>query len=324
MEVEVHENLPFVLRIEMEGNPKPKAYFKWTHLSSLSEVNASSYHSNTFLYYATYKMNHVDASFCGERLQTTLQNNLGSSTTKHIRVIVLLKLEEPLNLKAERLSNGTCVKVNWKKIKSGACKVKYLVKLKDPYGKEVDKSYGYNIGAMKMCNILPHEHVTHVELTVQFRRVMKTVTAIVGGNGMLSSRKEIFTTLGTIYNSEESKKSKLLQSTNVISKFSVYYPVSKDSQVTGSPILTKFGKYLVIGILAVAAMVVALLMVVKVVKMIKALGLRQEKSRKHIQAESNYMELQEHRNEQKSEYTELLNIYEEISEINLQTVSISS
>ena len=92
MEVEVHENLPFVLRIEMEGNPKPKAYFKWTHLSSLSEVNASSYHSNTFLYYATYKMNHVDASFCGERLQTTLQNNLGSSTTKHIRVIVLCKL----------------------------------------------------------------------------------------------------------------------------------------------------------------------------------------------------------------------------------------
>jgi len=62
-------------------------------------------------------------------------------------------------------------------------------------------------------------------------------------------------------------------------------------------------------------MVVALLMVVKVVKMIKALGLRQEKSRKHTQAESNYMELQGHRNEHKSEYTELLNIYEEISEI---------
>ena len=107
-----------------------------------------------------------------------------------------MKLEEPLKLKAERLSNGTCVKVNWKKIKSGACKVKYLVKLKDSYGKELNMSYGYNIGGMKMCNILPHEYVTHVELTVQFRWVMKTVIAIVGGKGMLSSRKEIFTTLG--------------------------------------------------------------------------------------------------------------------------------
>ena len=107
-----------------------------------------------------------------------------------------MKLEEPLNLKAERLLNGTCVKVNWKKIESAACKVKYLVKLKDPYGKEVYKSYGYNIGAMKMCNILPHVYVTHVELTVQFRWVMKTVIAIVGRKGMLSSRKEIFTTLG--------------------------------------------------------------------------------------------------------------------------------
>ena len=88
----MHENLPFVLRIEMEGNPKPKAFFKWSHLSSLSEVNASSSPLNPFRYYAVYKMNHVDASFCGERLQTTLQNNIGSSTTKHVSVIVLCKL----------------------------------------------------------------------------------------------------------------------------------------------------------------------------------------------------------------------------------------
>ena len=111
-------------------------------------------------------------------------------------LIFLVKLEQPLNLKAEKLPNGGCFKVNWKKIESASCKVKYLVKLKDAYGMEVDRSYGYNIGEMKMCNFLPHVHVTNVELTVQFRRVTKTVTAIVGGNGMLSSRKEAFTTLG--------------------------------------------------------------------------------------------------------------------------------
>ena len=81
-------------------------------------------------------------------------------------------------------------------MKSAACKVKYLVKLKDAYGNEVDKSYGYNIGEMKMCNVLPHVHVADVELTVHFRTVEKTVTTTVGGNRMLSSRKEVLTTPG--------------------------------------------------------------------------------------------------------------------------------
>ena len=91
-EIEVNENSPFELRIEMAGNPEPKAYFKWIHRSSLSVVNASSSLSNPFQYYAAYKMNNFDPSFCGKQLQTTLRNNLGSSTTKYIRVIVLCKL----------------------------------------------------------------------------------------------------------------------------------------------------------------------------------------------------------------------------------------
>ena len=107
-----------------------------------------------------------------------------------------MKLEKPLNLKVERLPNGGCVKVNWNKIESGACKVKYIVTLRDAYGKDVDKSYEYNIGEMKICNISSHVHVTDVELTVQFRTVSKTVTAIVGGNRMLSSRIEVSTTPG--------------------------------------------------------------------------------------------------------------------------------
>ena len=88
----MNEHSPLVLRIEMDGNPRPRAYFKWSHRSSLSVVNASSARSNQFLYHATYIMNNVDATFCGKKLQTTLRNNLGSSTTKHILVIVLCKL----------------------------------------------------------------------------------------------------------------------------------------------------------------------------------------------------------------------------------------
>ena len=91
-EVEVYEHSPLELRIELEGNPKPKAYFKWAHRSSLSMVTTSSIRSNAFRYDATYKRNNVDASFCGKNLQITLQNSLGSSTTKHTRVVVLCKL----------------------------------------------------------------------------------------------------------------------------------------------------------------------------------------------------------------------------------------
>ena len=107
-----------------------------------------------------------------------------------------MKLEQPLNLKAERLQNGGCVKVQWKKVESAACMVKYLIKLKDVYGKVVDRSYGYNIGSMSMCNVLPHVRVTQAQLTAKFGKVEKTVTAVVGGNGTLLSRKEVFTTLG--------------------------------------------------------------------------------------------------------------------------------
>ena len=91
-EVEVNEHSSLELTIELEGNPKPKAYFRWSHRSSLSVVTASSGRSNPFRYHAKYKLYNVDASFCGERLQTTLRNSLGSSTTKHVRVVVLCKL----------------------------------------------------------------------------------------------------------------------------------------------------------------------------------------------------------------------------------------
>ena len=101
-EMKLIENSRLFLRIEMEGNPKPQACFKWTHLSSSSVVNVSSPRSNQFHYHAIYKMNNVDASFCGKQLQTTLRNNMGSSTTKHITVIILCKLPSFILLQFKR------------------------------------------------------------------------------------------------------------------------------------------------------------------------------------------------------------------------------
>ena len=113
-EVEVKEGSLLALVICMEGNPKPKAYLKWTHLSTLSMVNvfmdSSPYRCHaeykrgdinanncsrklqkTFRYYAEYKFDNIDASYCGRQLQTTLKNRFGSSPTKIIRVFVLCK-----------------------------------------------------------------------------------------------------------------------------------------------------------------------------------------------------------------------------------------
>jgi len=91
LEFEVKESSTLALKIYMEGNPRPKASFKWTHLSTLSEVNVHI-DSNPFQYYAEYKFGNVDASYCGRQLQATLENRLGLSPTKRIRVIVLCKL----------------------------------------------------------------------------------------------------------------------------------------------------------------------------------------------------------------------------------------
>ena len=107
-----------------------------------------------------------------------------------------MKLEQPLNTKAERALNSGCVKVTWKKIESAECVVKYVVKLRDAYGTEVDERYGYNIGGMNMCHTLPYIHVTEAQLTVQFRAVSKTATAIVREEGSVPSTKKVFTTQG--------------------------------------------------------------------------------------------------------------------------------
>ena len=111
-----------------------------------------------------------------------------------------MKLEQSLNLKTKRLPNGRCVKVNWKKIKSAGCKVKYVVILRDAYTTKVNEKYGYNIDSMNICNILTGVRVTKVQLTVLFRTVSKNVTANLEGDRMPVSQKEFYTTQGNNLN----------------------------------------------------------------------------------------------------------------------------
>ena len=90
-EVEVNEHSALELKIDIAGNPRPIAYFRWYHFSNFSQENVSIARLGQFLYHAVYKMNNTDASFCGRKLQATLRNSFGGSSTKDIRVFVLCK-----------------------------------------------------------------------------------------------------------------------------------------------------------------------------------------------------------------------------------------
>ena len=101
-----------------------------------------------------------------------------------------MNLEKPFNLTAKRLPNSRCFEAKWIKVESGACDVLYIVKLRDAYGKEVNKSIGKNFGEVIVCNALQNVQITEVQLTVKFRNMSKTVTATVAEKRMLRLQKK--------------------------------------------------------------------------------------------------------------------------------------
>jgi len=123
-------------------------------------------------------LNKIDASYCGRILQTTVKNDIGSSSdTVSTNVSVLLKLDMNFGLKAEKIEGAKCVEVKWNKVEAGACYVKYEVLLKNASGSNEYGKAGYNIGEMKMCRFLTFGIVTDVQLTVSFKSTSRNVTA---------------------------------------------------------------------------------------------------------------------------------------------------
>ena len=90
--LDVQEGSNLQLRIEMDGNPGPSADFRWPHLTGSSQTNVPSVQLYPFVYSSTYKLNHINASYCGRILQTTLKNSIGSSSdAASVNVTVLCK-----------------------------------------------------------------------------------------------------------------------------------------------------------------------------------------------------------------------------------------
>ena len=80
-------------------------------------------------------------------------------------------------LKAGKAVGGKCVEVQWNKVESGACYVKYEVILKSASGSHEYSNSGYNIGRMVPCSLASFSNVTDAQLTVTFKSTSRNFTA---------------------------------------------------------------------------------------------------------------------------------------------------
>ena len=97
-----------------------------------------------------------------------------------------VNLDTPLDFKARKQPAGKCVEMKWRKFESGACVVKYNVRLKNTLASFLYTKDGFNIGEMKICNLLAYDYITLVQLTVSFKSVNKSAIAKVPGRSTVS------------------------------------------------------------------------------------------------------------------------------------------
>ena len=96
-------------------------------------------------------------------------------------------MDKSLNLRAGKIAEFQCVEVKWNKLISGACFVKYEVKLNDASKKQIYNKKGNNFGEMKICNLTKFDDVIDVQLTVTFKTLSKSITAKVSNSPIPSS-----------------------------------------------------------------------------------------------------------------------------------------
>ena len=86
-------------------------------------------------------------------------------------------LKKQFDLKAGRRIDSKCVEVNWSKIESGDCYVKYDMRFKNASGKYLPNKSAYNVGEMKLCNLTDYDNITKVELTVRLQTTARSIKA---------------------------------------------------------------------------------------------------------------------------------------------------
>eukprot|EP00795_Rhopilema_esculentum_P014964 gene14964-6117_t len=174
--IEVNENSNLEIAIEMDGNPAPSADFLWPHLGD-GGTTVAGIQIYPYVYSAKFSHPNIAATFCGRILKFSMKNSAGSSFARDTNVTVLLKLDGNPNLQAGKIIVDSCVEAKWTKAESGACHVKYELRLKDALGIVVYTETGYNINEIKKCKIPGNVNITDVEMTMSFKTISKIYTA---------------------------------------------------------------------------------------------------------------------------------------------------
>ncbi|XP_065054140.1 uncharacterized protein LOC135682958 [Rhopilema esculentum] len=264
--IEVNENSNLEMAIEMDGNPAPSADFLWPHLSDggTTVVGSQIY---PYVYSAKFSHPNIAATFCGRILKSSVKNSIGSSLAKDTNVTVLLKLDANPILQAGKKIVDSCVEVKWTKAKSGACSVKYEVRLKNASRIVVYTETGYNIDKIKKCKIPGNVNITDVEMTMSFKSTSKVYTAKV-------SETPIPTTLPPTTTSKTSKtpvpsssepttRTDTTHKSTVKGKTSVQPTACKEKQVNSDEekdnIIIALSVVVAVSFIAMATMVICLI-----------------------------------------------------------------
>jgi len=316
--LDVNEGSNLQLRIEMDGNPKPLADFRWPHLTGSSPTNVPSVQLYPFVYSSTYTLNNIDASYCGRILQTTLKNSIGSSSdTAFTNVNVLLKLDMDFGLKAENIEGARCVEVKWNKVESGACYVKYEVVLKSTSGRNEYSNYGYNIGEMTMCRFTTYSNVTNVQLTVTFKSTSKNFTAEVSDTTLSTPAP---TPPDATYSSSSRVINMPTAEIDTQTTPSTTHSTTSVNNCGCNPASSDEWKSRDSAFLAVNVILIIMLIILSVIIILMRRRQHSAKSRKQTrqagQAEMHYMDLKIRSKEAESNYAKLQGEYEEVEQNN--------
>ncbi|XP_065054125.1 uncharacterized protein LOC135682952 isoform X2 [Rhopilema esculentum] len=313
--VEVNENSNLEIAIEMDGSPAPSADFLWPHLGDGGTTVAAS-QIYPYVYSAKFTHPNIAATFCGRILKSSVKNSVGSSLAKDTYVTVLMKLDSNPNLQARKKIVDSCVEVKWTKAESGACYVKYEVKLKNASGIVVYTETGYNIDEIKKCKIPRNVNITDVEMTMSFKSTSKFFTAKVAETPILTTLPPTTTSKTSKTpvpsSSEPTTRIATTHKSTGKEKTSVRPAACKEKQVNSDEekdnIIIALSVVVAVSFIAMATMVICL------IRIMAKLTLAQDNGNKrNIQPkETHYMDLQGQTARTDSAYAGLQSPYEEI------------
>ncbi|XP_065054130.1 uncharacterized protein LOC135682954 isoform X1 [Rhopilema esculentum] len=313
--VEVNENSNLEIAIEMDGNPAPSADFFWPHIGDGGTTVAGS-QIYPYVYSAKFSRPNIAASYCGRILKSSVKNSIGLSLAKDTNVTVLLKLDGNPNLQAGKIIVDSCVEVKWTKAESGACYVKYELRLKDASGIVVYTETGYNIDQIKKCKIPRNVNITEVEMTMSFKSTSKVFTAKVAETPIpttllpTTSSKTSKTPVAS--SSEPTTRTGTAHKSTAKEKTSVQPTACKEKQVNSDEekdnIIIALSVVVAVSFIAMATMVICLIRIKG-----KQTQAQDNGNKRNIQPkETHYMDLQGQTARTDSTYAGLQSPYEEI------------